>query len=224
MELPNVQPWEKVPILEQIGPIVPLLHEAAEDATHRARAFFDELGWPEGERTDPFLFAHLVRFHVGRFLDSRGHATDLDKQWMSNSGVAFRCGWTDVRFIKSSYGRLPAPGPSRTRRRFYHQDITTPFWESSLENRHSIVLVNLVITWDIDYRGSLSQLVAYSPSAGASSASSVNWHWAEVLAHPATTYAPPPPQSTEAGDDLDITDDDRVGEEPADDAGEADAG
>lgn len=222
VEIPLVQPWDREQILGHVGPVVPLLHDAAEDATQKARGYFDGLSLTDAEQRDPYLYAHLVRYHVGRFLDAHGQDPQMDKRWLANSGVAFRYGWTDIRFLKSLAGRLPAPGRSMVKRAFYHQDISTPIWDFDAENARSLVLVNLVITWDVDYLGNLYQLVAYSPSAGGLSQDSVRWHWAQPLAHPATTYAPPPPEPTEAGEDLDISDDDRADE--AGDTGEADAG
>lgn len=217
MQLPRVKPWDKEIILAHLEAVVPLMHEAAEVGTLRARGYFDGLSLTEAEQRDPYLFAHLVRFHVGQHLDEHGQATEIDKHWLANSGVAFRYGWTDVRFLKSAAGRLPAPGRSLTKRRFYNQYISTPIWDLDPDADRSIALVNIVITWDVDYRGNLSQLVAYSPSEGGSTVDSVHWHWREPLAHPATTYAPPPPDVVEPGEDIDISRDtdeaDEMGDE-----------
>lgn len=203
VEMPLPKPWDRPLILDHLSPIVPLLHEAAEAATHDARAFFDGLSLTEAEQRDPFLFAHLVRFHVGKVLSDRGQSAAIDRHWLSNSGVAFRYGWTDIRFLKSSAGCLPPPGRSMTKRRFYSQYIETPIWD--FHDDRAIVHVNLVVTWDVDYRGNLSQLVAYSPSDGANTPDSVHWHWREELAHPATTYVRPEPEEPqEEGEDLDI--------------------
>lgn len=201
--MPIVRPWDRDRILAHIEPIVPLLHEVTEAATQEARTFFDGLSLREAQERDPYLYAHLVRFHAGKLLVERGQDARVDKYWLANSGIAFRYGWADVRLLKSAAGRLPAPGRSITKRRFYSQYISMPIWDQ--EGERSGPLVNLVITWDVDFRGNLSELVVYSPSEGGNTADSVHWHWRHQLEHPAMTYTPPPPvEPDEEGEDLDI--------------------
>lgn len=209
VEIEDVRPWHKPRILAHLAPIVQLLHEAAEHGTNEAAAFFDGLTLREAEKRDPYLFAHLVRFHVGQYLSQRGQDAAIDTHWLANSGVAFRFGWIDVRFLKSAYGQLPAPGPSMTKRRFYNQYISSSLWDLNDENVRSVTLVNIVVTWSVDGRGHLTQLVAYCPSEGLNTLDSVHSYWSEPLVHPAEAYEPEPAPPQEPGEDreeLDISD------------------
>ena len=161
-----VEPWDKAAILAQLEPIVPLLYDAAEAATHEARAFFDGLSTEEAEARDPYLFPHLVRFYVCRALDARGQTSNVDKDWLANSGVALRIDWLAARFLKSSFGQLPPPGRSMTKRRFYRQITGATLWEFDSTSR-SIPSVNVVITWDVDSLGEPFMLLAVDcPSDG----------------------------------------------------------
>jgi hypothetical protein len=216
MDVADIKPWDKDRILVEIGPIVALLTSALEYATAEATSFFAGLTLREAESRDPYLFAHLVRFHAGEFLIARGHDSPIDKHWLANSGVAFQVSWVDVRVLKSSFRGLPAPGPSMTKRRFYRQWVAPSLWDVDDENKRTPTLVNIVVTWDVDSRGHLSQLVAYCPSDGLNSPDSVHWYWSEPLIHPAESYEPPPVPPTEPGEDIDIT------EEPGEVAADAD--
>lgn len=208
VKITPVDPWDKPAILAQLEPIVPLLYDAAEAATHQARAFFDGLSAEEAEARDPYLFPHLVRFYVCRALDERGQSSTFDKDWLANSGVALRADWLAARFLKSSFGQLPPPGRSVAKRRFYRQITGATLWDLDSTNR-SIPSVNVIVTWDVDSLGNLSRLTAYCPSDGGYTLESVHWYWREELAHPATTIALPPIETApedEDREDLDIGD------------------
>jgi hypothetical protein len=194
MDEPPVRPWEQEKILGRLESVVPILHESAEAATQAARLYLESLEPPVGPGDDPYFHAHATRFHLGRALRARGQESDIDKQWLANSGVAFRLDWIDVRMLKSANGELPPPGGSRIKRAFYRQEIelVAPLWEIDKPNGRADAMVNLVVTWDIDGRGNLTKLVAYSPSRGGWTASSVGWFWKHELLHPALTFTPPP--------------------------------
>lgn len=216
MDMGGIKPWHKDPILAEISPVLDLLTAALEYATAEATQFFAGLTLREAERRDPYLFAHLVRFHAGEYLTARGHDAPIDRHWLSNSGIAFQVGWVDVRVLKSSYGKLPPPGMSKTKRRFYRQWTAPTLWDVEEENKRSPTLVNVVITWDVNGQGHLAQLVAYCPSDGLNTADSVHSYWSEALVHPAESIEPPPAPPSEPGEDIDIT------EEPGEDAADAD--
>lgn len=179
-----LDPRNRALILDKVRPIVPLLHEAAEYGTERARTYFHEQAMPSAQQSDDSLFAHLVRHQVNSFLNERGQVADVDRHWLANSGVAFTLDWIEVRFLKSFHGRLPAPGPSRTKRAFYRQVVEQGLWDE----RPSFQRVNLVMTWDIDDFGNLAVLHVYSPSGGGNAPDSARSFWSEALEHPAVTF------------------------------------
>lgn len=217
-----IDPRDRERLLHHIAPAVPLLHEAAEWATQQTRGFFDGQSLEAAKASDPYLFAHLVRFYVKSFLETHGQDVRLDGQWLPNSGVAFAIDWVDIRFLKSDLGRLPAPGRSRIKRAFYNQTIETSVWD---QNVRSYERANLVITWDVDAVGNLSALVAYSPCEGGLARDSARAFWHAELEHPALTFQPSGEElGDESGEDLDIfAEEDEEQEETDTDSG-AEAG
>lgn len=182
-------------------PVVPILHESAEAATQEVRLHLENLNPPASPSDDLSYHAHAIRFFLNRALKARGQDARIDKQWLANSGVAFRLDWIDARMLKSLNGALPPPGESRAKRAYYRQelDFMIPMWESEAVTR-TRASVNVVFTWDIDYRGNLLQLKVYCPSRGESTPNSVGSFWSEVLVHPALTYEPTPPSGTPGSD------------------------
>jgi hypothetical protein len=200
----GIDPRNKPLILASLKPVVPLLTTAGEHATERARAYFKEQPLEAARVRDRYLFAHLVRHQVCSYLNDRGQAARIDTRWLPNSGVAFSLDWMDVRFLKSYFGKLPAPGYSRVKQAFYSQTIERGLWDVA---DPSFQRVNIVVTWDVDASGALSALTVYSPSGGGTASNSARSYWQETLVHPAVSYEPAPEEeepADEEREDLDI--------------------
>jgi hypothetical protein len=218
----GIDPRNKSLILVRLEPVVPLLTQAAENAIERARSYFKDQTLESAKIRDPYLFAHIVRHQVCAFLNDRGQAAAVDTRWLPNSGVAFGLEWLDARFLKSYFGKLPAPGHSPVKQAFYQQTIARGLWDAG---EPSFERVNIVITWDVDSSGTLSALEVYSPCGGGTGRDSARYFWSETLAHPAVTYQPAP--EDEYADEIDEEEREDIAierESPAknDDQGQAD--
>ncbi len=200
----GIDPRNKILILNCLDPIVPLLTQAAEHATERARSYFKDQTLESAKVRDRYLFAHLVRHQICAYLNDRGQMAQVDTRWLPNSGVAFSLDWLDVRFLKSYFGKLPAPGHSQVKQAFYHQAIESSLWD---QGEPSFERVNIVVTWDVDGGGGLSTLDVYSPCWGGTARDSARSFWHETLVHPAVAYQPAPADEyaeEEDREDIDI--------------------
>jgi hypothetical protein len=222
----GISPENKTLILAQLKPIVPLLHEAGEYGTERARSYFAEQALAAAKVRDKSTFAHLVRHQVKAYLIENGQPARIQPLWRPNSGVAFPLDWLDVLFLKSFYGRLPAPGRSRVKQAFYRQTIYDSLWTPE---RRTYNRVNIVITWDVDMFGNLSVLHVYSPSGGGIAPDSAKSYWDEALEHPAISYEAAPDEyldedAEEEAEELDISAEaERPATRPGEDTGTEDA-
>ncbi len=204
---PEFDPRDKDAILEYVNPIWVDSWRAFESGTQHAVAYFKDQSLLRAQARDPWLFAHLARFQAKTYLAERGHDAHIDPIWLASSGVALRYGNIDLRYLKADRGNggangLPAPGWSRRKRAFYRQEIQNPLF--LFDQPREIATVNLVVTWDYDSSGVLTELTCHSPRSGGNTRESVASYWWAPLRHPATTYAAPSKPEPEPGEDLEI--------------------
>lgn len=142
-----------------------------------------------------------------------GLNASLDPIWLPNNGVALRYDVMDIRCLKADCGRVPGPGQSRVKRRFYNQMIQPGLFVLEPERERKDATVNLLVTWDASQSGTLVSLAVHSPFSAASTRDSVHLYWTEDLLHPAETFEPEPePQPDEEPEELPGYDEDHPDE------------
>jgi len=113
-----------------------------------------------------------------------------------------------LRILKALEGQLPAPGASRARQAFWHQQLLFDYdAPSAAELRPSL---NLLVLWEADAAYILRRLSLVCPKVGALTRESVAAYWSIEIPHPAVSRAPvtaadqTPDVPTETRDDLAI--------------------
>jgi hypothetical protein len=208
--MPEIPTPERV--LRALAPLWSPLYTALEWATQQTRAYFEA----EGAPIDRHLAPSLVRYQAKRQLARLGHdAQEAGEayafQTLPNNGLSlsYRGDLLYVlRILKALEGQLPAPGVSRARQAFWHQqlifDYATP---SAAEMRPSL---NLLVLWETDAAYTLRRLSLVCPKVGALTQELVAAYWTIEIPHPTVARAQMPPVSrapagsTEPWDDLEI--------------------
>jgi hypothetical protein len=161
--------------LSDLSRLLPIVYSALEYGTYKAREFFDQ---QEDHTIDPYLAAHLVRFHALAEIRRAGHNAseeddDFDLGNVPNSGILISYGRYNIRILKSTKeGELPAPGHSISRQSFYHQ-MSLPFPNRDGE----LPPVNLILLWDVMNPYDLGKMILACPKAGGMTRDSVEAHW-----------------------------------------------
>jgi len=187
--------------MAHLGRVPLILYQGSEHAAAKVAAF-REAECP-GERLDDGLAATLMRFHLKRFLDSKGIDAQLDEDWSLEKlpflGISLHYNDYHVRILKGAGGILPGCGTSERKIRFYGQ-IPSMYLIGPKPHRRT---ANLLVLWDFNPSYGLSGLWLALPSAGAPSAEDVSSFRCEPIPHPSEglsgVTAPPPL----ADDDLD---------------------
>jgi hypothetical protein len=209
--MPEIPAPERV--LRVLAPLWPPLYTALEWATQQTRAYFDAEGVP----VDRHLAPSLVRYQAKRYLARVGHAAQEEDdeayafQTLPNNGLSlsYRGALLYVlRILKALEGQLPAPGASRARQAFWHQQLIFDYAApSAAEIRPSL---NLLVLWETDGAYTLRRLSLVCPKVGALTRESVAVYWMIEIPHPAVARAPvtaadhPLDVSTDIGGDLAI--------------------
>jgi hypothetical protein len=110
--------------------------------------------------------------------------------------------------LKALEGHLPAPGASRARQAFWHQQLLFDYdVPMGAELRPSL---NLLVLWETDAAYTLRRLSLVCPKVGGLTRESVAAYWTieiphpNVLRRPATPASPAPGISPAVRDDLAI--------------------
>jgi hypothetical protein len=150
-------------VLHALAPLWPPLYTALEWATQQTRAYFDAEGTP----IDRHLAPSLVRYQAKRSLARLGHNAQEDEgeayafQTLPNNGLSlsYRGDLLYVlRILKALEGQLPAPGASRARQAFWHQQLIFDYAApSAAQLRPSL---NLLVLWETDAAYTLRRLSA----------------------------------------------------------------
>jgi hypothetical protein len=106
-----------------------------------------------------------------------------------------------IRILKADNGSLPAPGYSRARQAFYHQQYAIDFPSTSGIFMPSVL--NLVLLWNVG-SGFLFQGLSMScPKGGDTRRSSVEEYWCTPVPHPALLLRDRPEKfEVESAEDL----------------------
>jgi hypothetical protein len=199
-------------VLQALAPVWPPLYTALEWATQQTRAYFDTEGLP----VDRHLAPSLVRYQAKRSLARLGHdAQEEDEsyafQTLPNNGLSlsYRGDLLYVlRILKALEGQLPAPGASRARQAFWHQQLIFDYAApSAAELRPSL---NLLVLWETDPAYTLRRLSLVCPKVGGLTRESVVAYWTVEIPHPNVLRAQMPPAGhapqvpTDTRDDLEI--------------------
>ena len=180
-------------------PLSTLLWEALEAGTSQATSFFAS----NTGRFSPSLFAHLVRWFGGSFLQDKGlFLEEFEPEEMLSDGLCFVFHSRRYRVWKSKNGELPPPGPSQAKRDFYNQRSAQPRL-FVLDGEVSVEL-NLGALWSVGSSHRLSSLRLVCPRwASFDGLRAAEW-WNVELPHPATLVAPVSPDSASPQADLPI--------------------
>jgi hypothetical protein len=180
-------------VLHAIAPLWPPLYTALEWATQQTRVYFEA----EGAPIDRHLAPSLVRYHAKRCLARLGHDAQEEAgeayafQTLPNNGLSlsYRGDLLYVlRLLKALEGQLPAPGVSRARQAFWHQQLIFDYAApSAAEMRPSL---NLLVLWETDAAYVLRRLSLVCPKVGALTRESVAAYWTVEIPHPAVARAP----------------------------------
>jgi hypothetical protein len=200
-------------VLHALAPVWPPIYTALEWATQQTRAYFDAEGTP----IDRHLAPSLVRYQAKRYLARLGHDVQEEEgeaytfQTLPNNGLSlsYRGDLLYVlRILKALEGQLPAPGASRARQAFWHQQLIFDYAAPSVaELRPSL---NLLVLWETDAAYTLRRLSLVCPKVGALTRESVAAYWTIELPHPTVARRPTPaadhaPEApTDTRDDLEI--------------------
>jgi hypothetical protein len=195
-------------VLHALAPLWPPLYTALEWATQQTQAFFDA----EGAPVDRHLAPSLVRYQAKQYLARLGHDAREEAgeayafQTLPNNGLSlsYRGDLLYVlRILKALEGQLPAPGASRARQAFWHQQLLFDYDAPvGAELRPSL---NLLVLWGTDAAYTLRRLSLVCPKVGALTRESVAAYWTVEIPHPAVARAP----VTAANPSLDVPTDTR---------------
>ena len=179
-------------VLDDLRPLIVILHKALEVGTQSTLEFFDAMDKP----VDANLAPCLVRYYAKDFLDSAGHhvendgsddGVDYERQTLANNGLLLVHGRYHIRILKSERGGLPRPGLSKARQAFYAQlplGLSLAEADNSQPSR-----LNIVALWHVDSAHTLSYLSVACPKAVRDGGQdSVELHWHERVPHPAESF------------------------------------
>ena len=165
--------------LNDLSPLIPLVYQAAEVGTQQGRDYFGD-----GKAFEPHLYAQLVRYHANEFLKAQGHHTEFDKKDLANSGIYLIAGRYHIRFLKTKEGKIPAPGHSKARQRFWSHGYQTVF-EFMKDNSEDdgTSPIHLLILWDANSHHNLKGLTLVCPKGGG--ILHAESFWIKGILHPA---------------------------------------
>ena len=179
----------KQEFLEQHWPLFGPLYSSIEEGIQKGHRYFEQ----EERPACPWLFAHIVRFHVCRRLEEL-QDSDIQFRAMSlpMSGVEIEFMGLTIKVLKADRGEIPAAGRSRRRQDFYNGNnlFGSDFDVFRLEN--------WAVVWDLD---GVIQLIC--PSDAEAPHRPGCQRMAIALPHPAEVKWAPPP-SLSAHSDLDL--------------------
>ena len=202
-------------VVQHIQPIVPLLFRAIEGAIQKTRLFFDN----DKTEIDRCLAPNLFRFYAKSLLASEGQRAtyeeetdraDYELEVLSNNGLCLNYGKHEIRILKSYGDKLPAPGHSKARQKFWNWNGQMPFpftdGESEGVNSPDDFALHLIVLWDVNpHKYTLNKIFVACPVQGAESKDSVVSHFIEELAHPLESLKVIPMIQADAPiDDLDL--------------------
>ena len=160
--------------LRELANIFPVVNSALNYATFKSSWFFRQQEADEYRKIDRYLAPNLVRFYALQALhnDKEGDFNVLN---VPNNGLYLTKNNYNIRILKSCNGKLPVPGHSLARQKFYRQEQTSFYF---LEDFDVVeVKLNLIILWEVTSDYSLGKLSLACPKSGDFKRESVTAHW-----------------------------------------------
>jgi hypothetical protein len=178
-------------LLDKLNPLLSPLYKYVEEGIDKARSFFTN----ERRSPDPWLFSHIVRWHVCNKLDDCGESNlsyERSPQAMSGIEITYedRC----IKVFKADEGELPAAGRSRPRQEFYKGNL--------FDGDEWGLPIYLAVIWDVDNQYQLLDIQLVCPDDGPTWESGQQ-KWAKTIPHPADIA--PAQQNTVNTDAIDLT-------------------
>jgi hypothetical protein len=185
-----------------LAPILTVLYQIVEEGIYEARSFFDE----HHEPYTPWLFAHIVRWHICRRLDERdGISIEYTRNPLAFDGIEIMYEGYSIKLLKADEGDLPGAA-TYTREAWY----TGNLFEL---DEISVEVSNVAVLWDVNRYYRFTELTLVIPGSEEAPA---------LIPHPATLPHLQEPQVNgssrdltefEEPEDLDISEEDTGTEE-----------
>jgi hypothetical protein len=149
---------------------------------------------------DSGLHAYLARFYASQRLDDEidQMALPFVRVKETNSGLFFVSDAYALRVLKAGHDfdddgnvirRLPTPGNSRARSRYYHQEWQQPLFRDAIEAQQYALegigpQIRLLALWDAGPGYQLGALDLVCPRSGARTKDTVKFWWYESILEP----------------------------------------
>src|SRR5262245_22052416 len=133
-------------VLRRLEPLIPPVFSALEDGVLRTDEILEsQPSNSKGERpSDPHVRAAHIRMLAKQTLDDSGRQCEFIREELAFCGLLVSFDNFRIRILKTGDGRLPGPGRSITRQRFFQQSFDDYLELLGLDDSGE---VNLVIYW-----------------------------------------------------------------------------
>lgn len=134
-------------LLNELRPVLVFVSGFIDEGVQIAKAFFEQ----RSTRTDPWLFSHIVRWHICSSLDgAKEISVPFSRVGYPLSGVEISYGERKIKVFKANAGTLPPAGRSRSRQSYWNGNLFSSF------DGDFFSTPNLVLLWDVDELFSLA--------------------------------------------------------------------
>jgi len=180
--------------LAALGPILPALFEAFEQATERAIDFFRHLTAP----VNADLYPELVRYYVKSHLEAVGAVVDeFEREELGKNGLCISLSSRRIRMWKAHGDEVPPANGSAAKLAFLNQQLPLPM--AAFQSLKQIDF-NLVILWNVDGGYHFKGFFLCCPES--TSGSQVNVYWSVPVPHPGDADQGSGPVAAPPDDDL----------------------
>jgi hypothetical protein len=159
-------------MLDKLSPLLSILYKYIEGGISKARLFFEA----EDELPDPWLFSHIVRWHICKRLDNlKDPNLSYERSPLAMSGIDISYNDRYVKVFKADDGELPAAGRSHPRQEFYKGNLfAQDEWG---------LPTYLAVIWDVNSHYHLLDIQLVCPDDGPAWESGQQ-KWARTIPHP----------------------------------------
>jgi hypothetical protein len=183
-------PTDDVIMLDKLSPLLSILYTHIEASIAKARAFFEA----EEESPDPWLFSHIVRWHVCKRLDNlKDPHLSYERSQQAMSRIDITYGDRYLKVFKASDGELPAAGRSHPRQEFYKGNL--------FEQDEWGLPTYLAVIWDVNGQYHLLDIQLVCPDDGPAWESGQQ-KWARTIPHPVESTPAQPTTVNDGATDL----------------------
>ena len=161
-------------LVESLAPMLAILYRLVEEGIDEARSFFDR----HREPYTPWLFAHIVRWHICRRLDARdGITLPYTRNPLAFDGIEIMYEGYSLKVLKADEGELPGAG-TYAREAWYTGNLFEP-------DEIRVEVSNVAVLWDVNRYFRLTELMLAIPGSDEPPS---------LIPHPATLAQPQEPQ------------------------------